>query len=68
MLKLSHHIRTVLTMNAAASARLCVETPRDNIYRNDIYAAASARLCVETMNCTKNRLNGMRSRLRATVC
>ena len=54
-------------MNAAASARLCVETilwlPLQQIY----YAAASARLCVETGNETRGFKKEC-SRLRAAVC
>ena len=35
---------------AAASARLCVETTRYTLLKDGTLAAASARLCVETSN------------------
>ena len=48
VLKLFHTVKIYITVRAAASARLCVETYRFLLLVPVLMAAASARLCVET--------------------
>ena len=55
-------------IRAAASARLCVETPVSRLVKELAFAAASARLCVETQYRPRKGLPHFRSRLRAAVC
>ena len=57
-----------VTVDAAASARLCVETPKADMKLNKEVAAASARLCVETLLGSWSLIRILRSRLRVAVC
>ena len=54
--------------NAAASARLCVETIKGLKKGKKVNAAASARLCVETYLHGDRKMKKFCSRLRAAVC
>ena len=68
VLKHQHAFLALPYYNAAASARLCVETFITNKPVIFIIAAASARLCVETIALSHITILLRRSRLRAAVC
>ena len=68
VLKLYRRLAEIKSANAAASARLCVETRKAEFTVAFKSAAASARLCVETYLGNRQIGKKMSSRLRAAVC
>ena len=68
MLKLFLSYRQCDFIDAAASARLCVETIMYVLIDVKRHAAASARLCVETVAKVNVNISRVSSRLRAAVC